>query len=370
MLEQLADPGLAGELDDRLELEALAGDSRRLGGGLPVGAEVARSAAGPRRAPSPAPRPRCPRRARARPRPAAAGPRLESAAASSSTKNGSPCERSWTVRTSGARGRRRRARARAARRCRPRRAASSEISSSAAPAAQLVSHPPQRVLARQLVGAVGADDQQRRLGSGRPELGEQLERRRVGPLQVVEDEQRAAVAPRSTTSAQRTASRSVVAVDAVGRRAELGQQQRAGVRRAARSRRGRPGRRAGTSAARRPRGRRPGVVSWLAAPRRTGAVGRAGASSSISRVLPTPASPETSTSAPSPASACAQLLPQAVALAIAPDQGRESSMRASLSRRRSAERRRDAPRRRRRSRQSAIRRRPGPRGRSPCRRPW
>ena len=59
-------------------------------------------------------------------------------------------------------------------------------------AAQLVAQPAQHVVAREAVGAVGADDEHRQLGQRRGEPAEQRERGLVGPLQVVEHHERGA----------------------------------------------------------------------------------------------------------------------------------------------------------------------------------
>ena len=57
-------------------------------------------------------------------------------------------------------------------------------------AAQVVAHAPDPVVAREPVGAVGRDHEHRHLPERLGERGQQLERRRVRPLQVVEDDQR------------------------------------------------------------------------------------------------------------------------------------------------------------------------------------
>ena len=121
---------------------------------------------------------------------------------------------------------------------------------------QLVAHPPQRVIARELVGAVGADDEHRHLAECRRDRGEQLERRRVRPLQVVEHEQRSA---RFGDAVERAAERLVQGrrIDVVGGRAELREQHSQLLCRAGRSDQGRRARREGASGARRRPGRRP-----------------------------------------------------------------------------------------------------------------
>ena len=57
-----------------------------------------------------------------------------------------------------------------------------------AAAAQVAAQAPQRVFAREFVGAVRGDDQQGGVGEGGREVGEQLQGGRVGPVQVVEHE--------------------------------------------------------------------------------------------------------------------------------------------------------------------------------------
>ena len=60
-------------------------------------------------------------------------------------------------------------------------------------APQLVAQPPHAVVARQAVRPVGRDHEHRQLAERLGERGEQLERRLVGPLQVVEDDERVAL---------------------------------------------------------------------------------------------------------------------------------------------------------------------------------
>jgi len=55
-------------------------------------------------------------------------------------------------------------------------------------APEIVSQPAQRMRPRQLVGAVRRDDEQRHRAQRQRQRGEQLERRLVGPLQVVEQD--------------------------------------------------------------------------------------------------------------------------------------------------------------------------------------
>jgi hypothetical protein len=57
-----------------------------------------------------------------------------------------------------------------------------------AAAPQLVAQPAQPVVAREAVGAVGGDDEDRHLRQRGPQRRQQLERRFVGPLEVVEDD--------------------------------------------------------------------------------------------------------------------------------------------------------------------------------------
>ena len=216
--EQLVEPGLARQRGHELEVEA--------------GAERGR-ASRPRRARCRTASPVCTqhgvadrlrqrdvaRRARARApsgpasgaRPAAAPP------ASSSTKNGTPPVRSCSVaarRGDGGcaehlLGQQRGARARRAGR------ASSSVQR--AVAAQVVAQAPERMRARDVVGAVGADDEQRQLVQARGQRRQELERGLVGPLQVVEQHRRRAARRRSRRAPQRIASNSV-ARSSVGRR--------------------------------------------------------------------------------------------------------------------------------------------------------
>jgi hypothetical protein len=60
-------------------------------------------------------------------------------------------------------------------------------------AAQVVAQPPDPVIAREPVGAVGRDRQHRQLAERLGERRQQLERRLVGPLEVVEHEERTAL---------------------------------------------------------------------------------------------------------------------------------------------------------------------------------
>jgi hypothetical protein len=95
----------------------------------------------------------------------------------------------------------------------------------AAVAAQLVAKAPQRVIPRQAVAAVRGDHQERQPLDRRGEPGEQLEGGVVGPLEVVEDEERrAVVGDLRERASHRLEQRGPV----TGRRgaAELGQDQR------------------------------------------------------------------------------------------------------------------------------------------------
>ena len=90
-------------------------------------------------------------------------------------------------------------------------------------AAQVMPQPPQRMRARQLVGAIGGDDQQRQLAQRQRERRQQLDRRVVGPLQVVEQERRRALGDdRGQRAADRLDERGAIAARA--RLAELGEE--------------------------------------------------------------------------------------------------------------------------------------------------
>ena len=89
-------------------------------------------------------------------------------------------------------------------------------------AAQVRAQPAQRVAAADLVGAVRGDDQDRQLAQRRGERREQLERRAVRPLQVVEQHERGR--ERRQRAADRLEHRRAVARG--GGWAELGQQHR------------------------------------------------------------------------------------------------------------------------------------------------
>jgi hypothetical protein len=89
--------------------------------------------------------------------------------------------------------------------------------------AQLVAQPAQQVVAGEPVGAVGAEHQHRQLLERRREAGQQLERRLVGPLQVVEHHERGAWgADRGERAADGLEERRPVA--GLGRPAQLRQQ--------------------------------------------------------------------------------------------------------------------------------------------------
>ena len=123
---------------------------------------------------------------RSRPRgPACRRPLTTSARASSSTKNGRPCVRSWiaTARAGEGRSGRRLASSSAVS---PRSSGASASSCSPLPRRSSA----QLVVAREPVGAVRAEQHQRQLVELRREAGEQLERRLVGPLEVVEHDER------------------------------------------------------------------------------------------------------------------------------------------------------------------------------------
>ena len=174
-----------------------------------------------------------------------------SAPASSSTKNGSPSVRSWIARVSDGEGAwpSVRSSSSAVSVCVER--AQDDLLETAGPP-QVVAEAPDRVLARQPVGAVDADDQQRHVA----DRGEHAERRLVAPLQVVEHDHRVvAAADQVERGAQRLEQRARgrprrrrarPAPAAAGR----------GGRAAGRRRRARPDGRAGSRAAPRAAGRR------------------------------------------------------------------------------------------------------------------
>jgi hypothetical protein len=60
-----------------------------------------------------------------------------------------------------------------------------------------VAQAPQRMRARELVRAVGGDDQERQLAQRRGKGREELERRLVGPLEVIEQDGRRPLGRRS-----------------------------------------------------------------------------------------------------------------------------------------------------------------------------
>ena len=221
---QLGQPLVARERGDQLELERLARDGRDLGGRAGGLGELAtalistasRTVSGSGTSPSPASS--SPRR------PVSTAPLTRSAAASSSTKNGIPSVRSWIARASAGEGGSPSACGQQLGRLLELQRAQHELVEPAG-AAQVVAQPPHAVVAREPVGAVGGDHQHRQLAERLGERGQQLERRLVGPLEVVEDDQRV---PLRGDAGERAADR-LEQRRAVGRRrrrAELGQQQR------------------------------------------------------------------------------------------------------------------------------------------------
>jgi hypothetical protein len=92
-------------------------------------------------------------------------------------------------------------------------------------AAQVVAQAPERMGARDLVAAEGADHEDRQLVQPRREGGEELERRVVGPLEVVEQQQGRGIRPdRDQPAADGLEERRTVALR--GRRTQLGEQER------------------------------------------------------------------------------------------------------------------------------------------------
>jgi hypothetical protein len=169
------------------------------------------------------------------------------------------------------------------------------------------------VVAREAVGAVGAQQHQRQLVERRREAREQLERRLVGPLEVVEDDERG-LADLGQRGADRLEDRRAVARR--GLLAELGQQQRE-----VRAERPQPREGAGPEAQVRAQGgddRAVGETALeLAAPRST-STPEAAPASSARRVLPTPASPERSSSVPVPRRARSTAWPSSASWASRP----------------------------------------------------
>ncbi len=93
-----------------------------------------------------------------------------------------------------------------------------------AAAAQLVAQPAQGVVAGEPVGSVGGDDHDRHLPDRRGKRREQLQARLVGPLQVIEDDQRLPAAREvGKSAAHGLEDRRTVAL--ASRLAELGQEQ-------------------------------------------------------------------------------------------------------------------------------------------------
>ena len=165
------------------------------------------------------------------------------------------------------RGRQRRAEDLLGERRRPaRRASGSSASSrSARDAAQLVAQAAQGMRARDLVGAIGAHDEDRQLAQRVGERAEQLQGGVVGPLQVVEEDHRRASPRRSSparSAATRTASRGRSRRPPARARAAAAR----GAPAAGRTRRARRARRAGSRAARPISGRR--AASPPGSPRR------------------------------------------------------------------------------------------------------
>jgi hypothetical protein len=92
-------------------------------------------------------------------------------------------------------------------------------------ATKLVPQAPQPVIPWKPVGAIGGDDEDRQVAERDGERREELERRLVGPLQVVEDDERVAVGGEMRQrGADRLEQRRAVGLG--GRRPQLGQQQR------------------------------------------------------------------------------------------------------------------------------------------------
>ena len=185
-------------------------------------------------------------------------------------------------------------------------------------APQVVPQPAQRMRAGQLVGAVGGDDQQRQLAQRQRERAEQLDRGVVGPLQVVEQQRRGPLRRRASARPQRIASTSVarspLARASPSSGSSTARWPRSGPQRVEAAR----ARTAGTRGTPRRPGRRATRRAW---PRRArGARRRRASASSASRVLPTPASPETSSSPPRPAAASSSAARSRANSALAADQ--------------------------------------------------
>ena len=143
-----------------------------------------------------------------------------SAVASSSTKNGRPSVRSWIARASDGAGSRPNVRCSSSTVSGQLERAQHELLEPAR-APQVVAQAADRMLAREAVGAVDADHQQRHV----VQRGHDLERRLVAPLQIVEHDRGVVGAgDRREGGAQRLEQRGPVG--RAGRLAELGQQQR------------------------------------------------------------------------------------------------------------------------------------------------
>ena len=295
VLDQLVHAVRARQRGDDLQLEHLAGDRGGLGGGPALGRQV-----GGAQEHGVADRLR---------HLAALGER-SSPRASSSTKNGTPRARSWIARAAGRRWRRFEDLGEQLRRVgQPERRQRELVE--VADAAQLVAQAAQRVVAREAVGAVAGDGQHRNVDERR----EQLERRVVGPLQVVEEQEQRA---RGREVGEGAADGLRDGGGIAGRRglAQLGQQQRevraqrAAVREAVgNAAQVRPQRR-DDRRVRRGAGARRGPAQHLGVAR--------SASDSASRVLPTPASPASSTSEPLPRRARSNAASSSVSSACRP----------------------------------------------------
>ena len=165
-------------------------------------------------------------------------------------------------------------------------------------AAQVVAQAADPVGAREAVGAVGGDHEQRQLTQRLGERGQDLQRRLVGPLQVVEEDDGVALGrDRGERRAQRLEQRRR------GRRPPPGSPS-SGSSSASSARSGPTSASASGSARSRLRraatsGPYGAVPPSVDAPRRTSA-SDALATSAASRVLPTPASPQSSTRVPCP----------------------------------------------------------------------
>ena len=188
-------------------------------------------------------------------------------------------------------------------------------------AAQLVAQPPHAVVARQPVGAVGGDHEHRQLAERLGERGQQLERRLVGPLQVVEHDERV---PLGGDVGERAADR-LEQRRAVGGRRRARRARAAAARGAARSGpqpssasrvRAQVARSAATTG---PYGAVPPWVGGAAQHERVRGRRRARRPAGV---LPTPASPLSSTIEPSPAPRPLERAVEPLALGLADRRGR------------------------------------------------